>query len=41
VLQEIRTIADGGVGVVAVTHDELVTEFADRTVELTDGVLDG
>jgi ABC-type lipoprotein export system ATPase subunit len=23
----------------AVTHDELVTEFADRTVELTDGVL--
>jgi len=39
VLEEIRTIADGGVGVVAVTHDELVTEFADRTVELTDGVL--
>jgi len=39
VLEEIRTIADDGVGVVAVTHDELVTEFADRTVELTDGVL--
>ena len=41
VLEEIRTIADGGVGVVAVTHDELVTEYADRTVELTDGVLHG
>lgn len=41
VLGEIRDIADGGVGVVAVTHDELVTEFADRTVELTDGVLRG
>ena len=39
VLKEIRTIADGGVGVVAVTHDEQVTEFADRTVNLVDGVL--
>jgi putative ABC transport system ATP-binding protein len=27
------------VGVVAVTHDELVTEFTDRTVELVDGVI--
>ncbi|MFC7203220.1 ABC transporter ATP-binding protein [Haloferax namakaokahaiae] len=39
VLEEIRRIADTGVGVVAVTHDDLVTEFADRTVELVDGVL--
>ena len=39
VLGEIQTIADGGVGVVAVTHDSLVGEYADRTVELIDGVL--
>jgi putative ABC transport system ATP-binding protein len=39
VLAEIRAIADDGVGVVAVTHDEQVAEFADRTVELVDGVL--
>ena len=39
VLEEIREIAAGGVGVVAVTHDDLVTEYADRTVELVDGVL--
>jgi len=39
VLEEIREIASNGVGVVAVTHDDLVTEYADRTVELVDGVL--
>jgi putative ABC transport system ATP-binding protein len=39
VLAEIRAIADEGVGVVAVTHDEQVAEFADSTVELVDGVL--
>ncbi|SHG67526.1 ABC transporter ATP-binding protein [Halobaculum gomorrense] len=39
VLEEVRAIAAGGVGVVAVTHDDLVTEYADRTVELVDGVL--
>jgi len=39
VLDEINAIADGGVGVVAVTHDELVGEYADGTVELIDGVL--
>ena len=40
ILEEIRRIADeAGVGVVAVTHDDLVTEYADRTVELVDGVL--
>ncbi|ERG98845.1 MAG: ABC-type antimicrobial peptide transport system, ATPase component [Haloquadratum sp. J07HQX50] len=39
VLEEIRAIADEGVGVVAVTHDDLVREYTDRTVELVDGVL--
>ena len=39
VLREFRRVCDAGVGVVAVTHDPLVTEFADRTVELVDGVL--
>ncbi|ESP87267.1 ABC transporter ATP-binding protein [Candidatus Halobonum tyrrellensis] len=39
VLAEFRRVADGGVGVVAVTHDDLVTEYADRTVELVDGVV--
>jgi putative ABC transport system ATP-binding protein len=40
ILEEIRRIADEeGVGVAAVTHDDLVTEYADRTVELVDGVL--
>ncbi|MDS0258082.1 ABC transporter ATP-binding protein [Haloarcula sp. S1CR25-12] len=40
ILEEVRRIADeAGVGVVAVTHDDLVTEYADRTVELVDGVL--
>jgi len=40
ILEEIRRIADeAGVGVVAVTHDDLVTDYADRTVELVDGVL--
>ena len=39
VLEEVRDIAAGGVGVVAVTHDDLVREYADRTVELVDGVL--
>ncbi|MFD1632580.1 ABC transporter ATP-binding protein [Haloplanus ruber] len=34
-----RISAEEEVGVVAVTHDELVTEFTDRTVELIDGVI--
>ena len=37
VLAEFGRITDEGVAVVAVTHDEQVTEFADRTVELVDG----
>ncbi len=39
VLAEFGRITDEGVAVVAVTHDEQVTEFADRTVELVDGEL--
>jgi len=40
ILEEIRRITDeAGVGVVAVTHDDLVTDYADRTVELVDGVI--
>jgi putative ABC transport system ATP-binding protein len=39
ILDEFRAICDRGVAVVAVTHDELVTEFADRTVRLVDGKL--
>ncbi|MFB6127323.1 MAG: ABC transporter ATP-binding protein [Halolamina sp.] len=37
VLAEFGRITDDGVAVVAVTHDEQVTTFADRTVELVDG----
>jgi putative ABC transport system ATP-binding protein len=40
ILEEFERIsAEREVGVVAVTHDELVTEFTDRTVELIDGVV--
>jgi putative ABC transport system ATP-binding protein len=40
ILEEFERIStDEDVGVVAVTHDELVTEFTDRTVELIDGVI--
>jgi putative ABC transport system ATP-binding protein len=39
ILEEFRRICEDSVAVVAVTHDDLVTEFADRTVELVDGVL--
>jgi putative ABC transport system ATP-binding protein len=41
ILEEIRGISERGVGVVAVTHDDLVTEYADRTVRLVDGVIGG
>jgi putative ABC transport system ATP-binding protein len=40
ILEEVRRITDQGVGVVAVTHDDLVTEYADRTVRLVDGVIE-
>jgi putative ABC transport system ATP-binding protein len=40
ILEEFERIStEEEVGVVAVTHDELVTEFTDRTVELVDGVI--
>jgi putative ABC transport system ATP-binding protein len=39
ILEEVREICQRGVAVVAVTHDELVTEYADRTVRLVDGRL--
>jgi putative ABC transport system ATP-binding protein len=39
ILETFREICDRGVAVVAVTHDELVTEYADRTVRLVDGRL--
>lgn len=39
ILEEFSAICNRGVGVVAVTHDELVTEYADRTVRLVDGRL--
>jgi len=39
ILTEVREICERGVAVVAVTHDEQVTEYADRTVRLVDGRL--
>lgn len=41
ILEEIQAICNRGVAVVAVTHDNLVTEYTDRTVRLVDGHLDG
>jgi putative ABC transport system ATP-binding protein len=41
ILEEVRDISDSGVAVVAVTHDDLVTEYTDRTVRLVDGVVGG
>ncbi|WP_324661785.1 ABC transporter ATP-binding protein [Haloarcula sediminis] len=40
ILDEFRHIADEeDVGIIAVTHDELVNEYVDRTVHLVDGAL--
>jgi putative ABC transport system ATP-binding protein len=39
ILEEVQAISDSGVAVVAVTHDDLVTDYTDRTVRLVDGVL--
>jgi putative ABC transport system ATP-binding protein len=41
ILAEFERVKGEGVAVVAVTHDPLVEEYADRVVELTDGVLEG
>ena len=30
-----------GIAAIVVTHDERMTHYADRTVHITDGVLDG
>ncbi|MFQ3318489.1 MAG: putative ABC transport system ATP-binding protein [Natronomonas sp.] len=40
VLGEFERVCEDGVAVIAVTHDELVTEYATRTVELIDGRLE-
>jgi putative ABC transport system ATP-binding protein len=40
VLDEFADIADEGVAIVAVTHDEQVTRFADRVVTIVDGRID-
>ena len=40
ILDEFRRIADErDVGIIAVTHDELVNEYVDRTINLVDGAL--
>lgn len=39
ILNELTGVTDRGVSVVAVTHDPAVAEYADRTVELEDGVV--
>ena len=39
VLSELTAVTDEGVSVIAVTHDPAVAEYADRTIELRDGVI--
>jgi len=39
ILSELTAITDAGVSVIAVTHDPEVAEYADRTIELRDGVV--
>jgi putative ABC transport system ATP-binding protein len=41
ILSELTAVTDAGVSVVAVTHDPAVAEYADRTIELRDGVVVG
>ena len=41
VLDVFGRVADEDVAIVTVTHDEQVTDYADRTVTLVDGSLDG
>ncbi|MFB6156101.1 MAG: ABC transporter ATP-binding protein [Haloferacaceae archaeon] len=40
VLEVFRDVAGDGVAVVTVTHDDVVDEYADRTVRLVDGAID-
>jgi len=37
ILEELVSVTERDVAVIAVTHDELVNEYVDRTVELVDG----
>jgi putative ABC transport system ATP-binding protein len=39
ILEEFERVCDQGVAVVTVTHDPLVNDYADRVVELVDGVI--
>jgi putative ABC transport system ATP-binding protein len=39
ILDEFAAVTERDVAVIAVTHDELVNEYVDRTVELVDGVM--
>jgi len=39
ILQEFVEVTERDVAVIAVTHDELVNEYVDRTVELVDGLM--
>jgi len=39
ILAEFEAVAESGFAVIAVTHDELVAEYTDRTIELVDGVV--
>jgi putative ABC transport system ATP-binding protein len=39
ILDEFTLVTERDVAVIAVTHDELVNEYVDRTVELVDGVM--
>ncbi|WP_394338877.1 ABC transporter ATP-binding protein [Halorubrum sp. Atlit-26R] len=41
ILAEFERVKSEGVAVIAVTHDPLVEEYADRVVDLTDGVMTG
>lgn len=41
ILAEFERVKAEGVAVIAVTHDELVETYADRVVDLTDGILTG
>jgi len=40
ILDEFTDICDRGVSIITVTHDPLVEEYVDRTVELVDGELE-
>lgn len=41
ILDRLREICDSGVGIIAVTHDPNVAAYADRRVNIVDGIIDG